>query len=116
MKTAFTTLCFCIATVVAAQNPTADYARLSALTKSAFSPAERQYTYKIETRNVDNPAAGSAKSASPLSSSGTVSGDYSAYPAINVNARRLRKQAEAGARQEARIASFEAKMKQVDDF
>ena len=115
MKPAFTTLCFCIATVVAAQNPTADYARISALTKSAFTPAERQYTYKIETKYIDNPASGSSASASSVGSS-SISGDYSAYPAINVNARRLRKQAEAGARQEARIASFEAKMKQVDDL
>lgn len=34
------------------QNQSADYNRLSAATKNAFSVAERQNTYKIETKYV----------------------------------------------------------------
>lgn len=115
MKVVFTALFTCAAVVGWAQNQTADYNRLSALSKSAFTPAERQYTYKIETKYVDNPAAANNSSGS-TSGSSSVSGDYSAYPAINVNQRRLEKQAEAGARQEARIASFDTKMKQLEDL
>lgn len=114
MKTILTSLCLGLSAAAFAQSQSADYNRLSAATKNAFSVAERQYTYKIETKYSDNnTASGGNASASGKSS---VSGDYSAFPAINVNQRRLQKQAEAGARQEARIASFEAKMKRVDDL
>lgn len=114
MKTFLTSICLTLATAGFAQSAEADYKRISALTKSAFSVAERQYTYKIETKYVDNP--GSTSSSSTSSTKSNISGDYSAYPAINVGQRRLQQQAEAGARQEAKIASFEAKMKRVDDL
>ncbi|MCC7525597.1 MAG: hypothetical protein IT250_12295 [Chitinophagaceae bacterium] len=103
-------------TVVTAQNQSADYNRLSAATKNAFSVAERQYTYKIETKYADNNTAGGNNSSSSSSGTSSVSGNYSAYPAINVNKRRLEQQAAAGARQEARIISFETKMKRVDEL
>lgn len=116
MRITLTSLCLSFTVVAFAQTPEADYKRMSALTKSAFSVAERQYTYKIETKYVTNSANSTSNSSSTSSGKSTISGDYSSYPAINVNQRRLQKQAEAGARQEARIASFEAKMKQVDDL
>jgi hypothetical protein len=114
MKILLTSICLTLATAGFAQTAEADYKRISALTKSAFSVAERQYTYKIETKYVDNPRSTSSSSTSSTKS--YISGDYSSYPAINVGKRRLQQQAEAGARQEAGIATFEAKMKRVEDL
>ncbi len=52
MKTLLTSICLMVAAATFAQNQSADYNRLSAATKNAFSVAERQYTYKIETKYV----------------------------------------------------------------
>lgn len=115
MRRTFIVLMACSFTGAIAQTQSADYNRLSAATKNAFSVAERQYTYKIEFKSTNNgtaPAAGSSASGSKSS----VSSNYNSYPAINVNQRRLEKQAEAGARQEARLAAFDTKMKKVDEL
>jgi hypothetical protein len=115
MRTLFT-LSIVLTTLIAnAQNPSADYQRLSTATRNAFSVAERQYTYKIENRSSSGGTTTSSSSSSSTGSSG-ISGDYNSYPAINVNKRHLEQQAEARARQESRIMSFEAKMERVDNL
>ncbi len=115
MKTLLFTICSFSALTAIAQTQSADYNRLSAATKNAFSVAERQYTYKIEFKPGTNNSTASGNSPSS-SNTGSISGDYSAYPAVNVNQRRLEKQAEAGERQAARLAAFDIKMKQVDEL
>ncbi|RYZ61471.1 MAG: hypothetical protein EOO14_04965 [Chitinophagaceae bacterium] len=115
MKSAITIFFLSLCLLAFAQSQSADYNRLSAATKNAFSVAERQYTYKIGTRNTDNNTSPGSNTASSSGKS-SISGDYSSYPAINVNQRRLQKQAEAGARQQALVASFEAKMQRVDEL
>ena len=112
MKTVILTLCYLITFSAFSQNQSADYYRLSAATKNAFSVAEREYTYKVEFKQGESNSSSTTNTSSGNSS---ISGDYSVYPAINVNQRRLEKQAEAGARQEARLAAFDTKMKHVDD-
>ena len=116
MKHTLTFFFMIIALANFAQNQIADYNRLAALTKSAFSVAERQYTYKIETKYSNNGANSTGNTSPSASVNSTISGDYNAYPSINVNQRRLQKQAEAGARQQALVASFEAKMQRVDEL
>lgn len=52
MKILLTSICLTLATTGFSQTAEADYKRIAALIKSAFSVAERQYTYKIETKYV----------------------------------------------------------------
>jgi hypothetical protein len=107
---------FCSMSMICAfgQNQTADYNRLSAATKNAFSVPKREYTYKIEYTST--PGSTTSSNTSSSSQKSTISGDYSSYQPINANEGRLRKQAEAAARQNARLSAFDAKMKRVDDL
>lgn len=109
-------LTFCSLSMISAfsQDPTADYKRLSIATKNAFSVPKREYTYKIEYTST--PGNSTSSNTSTSSQKSSVSGDYSSYPAINVNEGRLQKQAEAGARQNARLSAFDAKLKRVDEL
>ena len=116
MKLFLISFCLGLSIVTLAQSQSADYNRLSTATKNAFSVAERQYTYKIETKYSDNNANSTGSSSSSSSNRSSVSGNYNAYPAINVNQRQLEQQAQARARQESRMISFEARMKRVDDL